>query len=92
MARAWPAEADVGGAAHDVDFVRVLDQAHAVEQGAQVADFARRALAGAALRAHGVQRGGDLRVPFGVVAERVPQRAAVGDQFGQLAVRSSAIG
>ena len=60
----------------------VLEQAHAVERIAQVADFSRGALAGAALRAHRVQRGDDFRIPLGIVAERVPQGAAVGDQFG----------
>jgi hypothetical protein len=75
---------DVCGAAHEVDLVRVLGQPHLRRAGPQIADFARRALAAAALGAHGIQRVGDAAVPVGVVAERVPERAAVGDQVGQL--------
>ena len=75
--------ADRGGAAHRTDLAAVLDQTHAVEYGAQVADLARCALAGATLCTHGVQGGGDARIPFTVVAERMPQRAAIGDELWQ---------
>jgi hypothetical protein len=44
-----------GGAAHDGELVRVLDEAHLVEQRAHVADRAGARHAGAHLRAHRVQ-------------------------------------
>src|SRR5574343_863766 len=77
---------DVGRALLDVGFGGVLDQAHGVEFSAQVIDGARRPLAGPGLGADFVQGLGDPRVPFGVVADGVPQRVAVDEEFGQFFV------
>jgi hypothetical protein len=64
--------------------VRILGQSHLIEQAAQVTHLAWRPGAAAALGAHRVQGAGDPAVPFGIVAQRVPEYAAVGDQLGQL--------
>ena len=74
---------DVGGAAHEIDFVRVLDEAHAVERLAQIADLVRRVPAGPGLGPHRVERGDDFCVPCRIVAERVPEHLVVGDQLGE---------
>ncbi len=74
---------DVRGLAHGVDLVRILGQSHLVENAPQVADFVWCARAVAALGAHRIQCVGDSLVPVRVVTERVPERAAVGEQFGQ---------
>ena len=71
------------GAAHEVDLVRVLERAHAIERLVEVVDLRWRLLAGAYLRSHGIQRSNDLCVPSRIVTERVPQRFVVGDQVGK---------
>jgi hypothetical protein len=77
---------DVGRALLDGGLGSILDQAHGVELGAQVVDGARGALAGPGLGADFVERLGDAGIPFGVVADGVPQRVAVDEEFGQFLV------
>ena len=82
-----PGAGDVGGALHGGQFGVVLEQAHGIEFGAQIMDRARRPLAGAGLGADFVQGPGDARIPGVVVADGVPQRVAVDQQFGQFFVQ-----
>ena len=69
--------------AHAGHFVRILAQPHVIERRVQVVHFSRRPLAGTVLRAHCVQRGDDPGIPGGILTQCMPQRAAVGDEFGQ---------
>ncbi len=75
---------DAGGAAHDVELVGVLDQAHFIQQGAHVTHRFRRTLAGAALGAQGVEQLGDPHIPGAVVAEGIPEGGLVGGQLAKL--------
>ena len=77
---------DVGRALLDAGFGGVLDQAHAVKLGAQVVNGARCAFAGPGLGADFIQRLGDARVPCRIMANGVPQRVAVDEEFGQFLV------
>ena len=80
------AGADLRRAAHDVLLVRVLDQPHLVEHGAQVALLfgAQRAVAHA--RAHLVEPAADPRLQPLMDREGIPDRVAVFQQLGQLRV------
>ena len=78
---------DVGGTLHDDQFGLVLDQTHGIKLGAQVVNRSRRTLAGAGLGADFVQRLGDAGIPAGVMADGVPERVAVDQQFGQFFVQ-----
>ena len=74
---------DLRGAAHGGEFRSVLDEAHLVELGAQVAHGVRRGEAAAGLVAHGVKCAEHARVPVVVVAEAGPQQGLVGEVVGQ---------
>ena len=74
---------DARGAPHERELVRVLDQAHLVDQRAHVLHALGRGDAGARLRAHRVQPAHRARVPVGVGAQRVVQRRLVLEQLGQ---------
>jgi len=63
---------DVARAAHEGDFVRVLDEPHFVEHGGDFVDAARRALAVAHVGARMQQGGEDAPVPRRVGGEARP--------------------
>ena len=81
-----------GGAAHDAELVRVLDQAHVVDQRAHVLHALGRGDAGAHACAHRVQPAHDARVPLGIEAHRVVQRRPVFEQLGAISRSSAPIG
>ena len=79
--------ADLAGAAHDVQLMRVLDEAHLVEQGAHIAllRWAQRSVTHAG--AHGVEPALHPRRQARVRGEGVPDAAAVFQQAGQLGIQ-----
>ncbi len=79
--------ADLRGAAHQAQLVRVFEQAHVVEQGAQVAlgVGAQGTVAGAG--AHLLQPAVDAALQSGVDGEGVAQAGAVFQQRGQAGVQ-----
>ena len=76
-----------GGAAHDVEFVRILEQAHFVEQAAHVADLVWRADAAADFLLDRVAQPEDALVPGSIEAQRIKQCGLVAHQFGQFLVQ-----
>ena len=77
---------NLSGAAHDGEFVVVLEEPHLVEQRDQVARGSGRGDAAAALRAHRVEPAAHLFVQLRRGAERVMQRWLVGENARQLRV------
>ncbi len=86
MARTWAAGADVRGAAHHVQLVRVFHQAHFIEQGTQVALLRGHQHALAHARAHRGQPAFHARSQAGVGGKRVPDLLAVFQQARQQGV------
>jgi hypothetical protein len=77
---------DGAGAAHELQLVRVLHQAHLVQRGAQVVQPCGALHALALARPHGFQPALHLRAQPLVHAEGEPQRAMAADQLGHHAV------
>jgi hypothetical protein len=75
--------ADVGRALHQLDLVGRLEQAHLVEQVAQLEEFMRRLRAHAHLRAHAVEPADQLEVELRVAAEVVVHARAAFEQARQ---------
>ena len=78
---------DRRSAAHGIEFVLVLEQAHLVEQRAHVADLVRSADAAAHLGLYIAAQFEDALIPSCVAAQRVEQRGLVAHQLGQLFIQ-----
>ncbi len=77
---------DLGGAAHGDNLAGVLEQAHLVEDGADVDRRRWRGHAGTALHAHRFQPAPHLHVGAGVGGQRVGHHGVVGQQRRQQGV------
>ncbi len=78
---------DARSTAHDVQLVRVFDEAHFIEQGAHITLLVRAQGTKTHAGTHGLQPALDAAFQTGMRGKRVPDGAAVFQQLGQLRIQ-----